>query len=103
MYFTGAKMNFYKLIKQQYKYYKSKYGILPPSCDGCPCKTLRHKLINPHEREDCTGDIMHLANKYKIDDFDPREITIYWDAGFSGQFDLTYGNYKKTIIVESLF
>lgn len=41
--------------------------------------------------------------KYKIDDFDPREITIYWDAGFSGQFDLTYGNYKKTIIVESLF
>ena len=67
MYFT---VNFYKLIKQQYEYYKSKYGILPPSCDGCPCKTLRHKLINPHEREDCTGDIMYLANKYKIDDFE---------------------------------
>ena len=64
MYFA---VNFYKLIKQQYEYYKSKYGILPPSCDGCPCKTLRHKLINPHEREDCTGDIIYLANKYKID------------------------------------
>ena len=51
-------MDFYKLIKQQYEYYKSKYGILPPSCDGCPCKSIRHKLINPHERADCTGDIM---------------------------------------------
>lgn len=70
MYFTGAKMNFYKLIKQQYEYYKSKYGILPPSCDGCPCKSIRHKLINQNEREDCTGDIMYLANKYKIDDFE---------------------------------
>ena len=60
-------MNFYKLIKQQYEYYKSKYGILPPSCDGCPCKSIRHKLINPYDREDCTGDIMYLANKYKID------------------------------------
>ena len=68
MYFA---VNFYKLIKQQYEYYKSKYGgILPPSCDDCPCKTLRHRLINPHDREDCTGDIMYLANKYKIDDFE---------------------------------
>ena len=66
MYFA---VNFYKLIKQQYEYYKSKYGILPPSCDGCPCKTLRHKLINPYDREDCTGDIMYLANKYNIHDF----------------------------------
>ena len=67
MYFA---VNFYKLIKQQYEYYKSKYGILPPSCDGCPCKTLRYKVINQHDRKDCTGDIIDLANKYKIDDFE---------------------------------
>ena len=64
MYFA---VNFYKLIKQQYEYYKSKYGILPPSCDGCPCKTLRHKVISSLMRTDCTGDIIYLANKYKID------------------------------------
>lgn len=67
MYFA---VNFYKLIKQQYEYYKSKYGILPPSCDGCPCKTIRHRLISPDALTDCTCDIMHLANKYKIDDFE---------------------------------
>ena len=63
-------MDFYKLIKQQYEYYKSKYGILPPSCDGCPCKSLRYKVINQCDRKDCTGDIIDLANKYKIDDFE---------------------------------
>ena len=63
-------MDFYKLIKQQYEYYKSKYGILPPSCDCCPCKTLRYKVINQRDRKDCTGDIIDLANKYKIDDFE---------------------------------
>ena len=63
-------MDFYKLIKQQYEYYKSKYGILPPSCDGCPCKSIRHKLIIQNERIDCTCDIIYLANKYKIDDFE---------------------------------
>ena len=67
MYFA---VNFYKLIKQQYEYYKSKYGILPPSCDGCPCKTLRYKVINQRDRKDCPGDIIDLANKYKIDDFE---------------------------------
>ena len=62
------KVNFYKLIKQQYEYYKSKYGILPPSCVGCPCKTLRYRLINhPSVRMDCTYDIIYLANKYKVD------------------------------------
>ena len=63
-------MNFYKLIKQQFEDRKNEYGVLHTSCNHCPCKTLRHKLINPYDREDCTGDIMYLANKYKIDDFE---------------------------------
>ena len=60
-------MNFYKLIKQQYEYFKSKYDILPTSCEGCPCKALRYKVINPCNRTDCTNDIIYLVNKYKID------------------------------------
>ena len=62
-------MNFYDFLKQQYEYFKSKYGILPTSCTGCPCKTLRYKVINTHDQTDCTGDMMYLANKYNIHDF----------------------------------
>ncbi len=32
-----------------------------------------------------------------------NQITIKWDASYSGQFDLYFGDIKKTIIVESLF
>ena len=38
-----------------------------------------------------------------IDPNDPRNVTITWTQGYSGQFDLYYGDYKKTIVVESLF
>lgn len=41
--------------------------------------------------------------KIDIDPNDPRNVTITWTQGYSGQFDLYYGNYKKTIVVESLF
>ena len=41
--------------------------------------------------------------KIEIDPIDPRNVTITWTQGYSGQFDLYYGNYKKTIVVESLF
>ena len=34
---------------------------------------------------------------------DPRTITLIWDSTFSGQFELSYGKYIKTIVVESLF
>ena len=34
---------------------------------------------------------------------DPREVIVKWDSPYSGQFDLKYGKYKKTIVVESLF
>ena len=41
--------------------------------------------------------------KVEIDPNDPRNVTITWTQGYSGQFDLYYGDYKKTIVVESLF
>lgn len=33
----------------------------------------------------------------------PKECTIRWIRSISGQFELSYGNYSKTIVVESLF
>ena len=41
--------------------------------------------------------------KLEFDEMDPRIIWITWHQGYSGQFDLYYGDYKKTIVVESLF
>ena len=41
--------------------------------------------------------------KLEYDAKDPRNIKIIWTAGYSGQFELCYGDYKKTIVVESLF
>lgn len=32
-----------------------------------------------------------------------KEVSLKWIDSYSGQFDLYYGDYKKTIIVESLF
>jgi hypothetical protein len=39
----------------------------------------------------------------EVDPQDSRKITLSWRDGYSGQFELQYGNYSKTIIVESLF
>ena len=48
-----------------------------------------------------------VDSKYPVilttDPKDPRNITIKWDNPYSGQFDLHYGDYVKTIVVESLF
>ena len=39
-----------------------------------------------------------------IDQKDLRKVHLSWNQGYSGQFELQYGNkYKKTIVVESLF
>ena len=39
----------------------------------------------------------------KVDDTNNKHIKLKWLANYSGQFDLQYGDYKKTIVVESLF
>lgn len=38
-----------------------------------------------------------------VNEQDPREVSLKWNAAYSGQFELYYGNYSKTIVVESLF
>jgi hypothetical protein len=40
---------------------------------------------------------------YAIDEMDPKRIKLKWNSSYSGQFNLVYGSYIKTIIVESLF
>jgi hypothetical protein len=51
--------------------------------------------------------IWSVDEKYPVqlvfDKADPRNVTLTWTGGYSGQFDLSYGPYKKTIVVESLF
>lgn len=47
------------------------------------------------------------TEKYPVD-FEPnpednREIHLIWNGSTSGQFDITYGMFTKTIVVESLF
>jgi len=41
--------------------------------------------------------------KLVADKDNPNKISVRWESSYSGQFDLFYGDYKKTIIVESLF
>lgn len=38
-----------------------------------------------------------------LDVNDPRKISLKWTKSYSGQFELKYGDYTKTIVVESLF
>ena len=49
----------------------------------------------------------HVDRKYpvviKVDPNDATKITLKWDSSYSGQFELSCGDYSKTIMVESLF
>ena len=44
-----------------------------------------------------------LPIEVMIDEEDIRHIKLRWIANYSGQFDLKYGDFSKTIVVESLF
>lgn len=62
------KMDFYELLKQQYKDYKAEYDALSASCEGCSCKTLREKIFGIYEQTCCTDEMIYLVDKYKIND-----------------------------------
>lgn len=61
-------MNFYKLLKQQYKDYKIDLDrIFTTSCEGCPCRTLRDKIFYNHrQREICSIEMTDLIHRYHI-------------------------------------
>ena len=60
-------MNFYQLIKQQYKDYKLEKVTLLTRCDTCPCKTLRDKMFGTYKlRKECLQEMIYLLIKYKI-------------------------------------
>lgn len=44
-----------------------------------------------------------LPVRIEIDKENPKKVKIGWAANTSGQFDLSYGDCTKTIVVESLF
>ena len=48
-----------------------------------------------------------VDKKYPViltpDPADPRRVSLQWTSSYSGQFELYYGDFSKTIIVESLF
>ena len=80
--------------------------------DGVENQILGETFIKPKISYDFefTGRISEMWSvdkKYPVDLIydknDPRKITLIWTAGYSGQFDLCYGDYKKTIVVQSLF
>lgn len=41
--------------------------------------------------------------KYQVDPKNKKKMRLRWESGFSGQFELYYGDAKKIIVVESLF
>lgn len=48
-------------------------------------------------------DTQKYPVKLEYDAEDPRNVILIWTSGYSGQFVLYYGDYQKTIVVESLF
>ena len=53
------------------------------------------------------SSVWKVDKKYPVtvtpDRNDPRRVRIKWESSYSGQFELCYGDYIKTIVVESLF
>lgn len=43
------------------------------------------------------------TNVISSEEIDEHTIKLKWNSSYSGQFDLSYGSYTKTIVVESLF
>lgn len=41
--------------------------------------------------------------KLEVDKQNPKKVLLTWSAGYGGQFILSYGQYEKTIVAESLF
>lgn len=47
--------------------------------------------------------IVAQTNVISFEEIDEHTIKLKWNSSYSGQFELKYGTYSKTIVVESLF
>jgi len=65
-------------------------------------KTDHEYTFNGSIRQEWSYD-SKLPIEVMVDKNDKRHIKLRWTANYSGQFDLKYGNFSKTIVVESLF
>ncbi len=61
--------------------------------------TYKYKGIN--------NSVWSIDEKYPVEwstnPEDNTELILKWKSGYSGQFEITYGSFTKTIVVESLF
>lgn len=68
---------------------------------------IKIKKIYQYEFEGNIADEWKVDKKYPVelipDSTDPRKVSLKWTGSYSGQFELKYGDYVKTIVVESLF
>ena len=81
-------------------------------CVCCYRVEILNCAFKPHKTYEYSFD-GNLAEVWKVDPrypveltydvTDTRKITVKWLKPTSGQFELTYGEYNKTIVVQSLF
>ena len=68
---------------------------------------IKPKMTYKYTFNGAIQDEWKVDKKYPItlivDPNDSRTVSLKWDSVYCGQFDLTYGTYTKTIVVESLF
>lgn len=68
---------------------------------------IKVKKLYDYEFNGTKADEWYVDKKYPVelipDPTDPRRVSVRWVSSYSGQFELLYGNYSKTIVVESLF
>lgn len=68
---------------------------------------IKVKKLYDYEFNGTKADEWYVDKKYPVelipDPTDPRRVSVRWISSYSGQFELLYGDYSKTIVVESLF
>ena len=64
---------------------------------------MEYKYITPSKEEGKWQVKSNCPVQLIVSKDNPKECTIRWIRTISGQFELSYGQYSKTIVVESLF
>lgn len=69
-----------------------------------PKKTYSYKFVGVGREGFDKWEVQkNCPVRYSIDEDDPMTIYLMWDSSYSGEFELKYGDFTKTIVVESLF